>query len=294
MNESARKPRPEWLRKEKKLSPEVMQTLREIANLGLHTICESARCPNLGECYQRGNATFLILGDRCTRNCGFCAVDHGPPTAPDPEEGIKIASYVSLARIRYAVITSVTRDDLPDGGAGHFRRVVEDIRARLPELGLELLFPDFQGRRESIEEVAGLPVQVLAHNVETVESLYGEVRRGADYRRSLEVLALAGRIRRPGMGLKSGIMVGLGESREELDALFADLAAVGVEILTIGQYLRPSQKNNPVVRYYNPEEFDELKVRAENKGIPYVLAGPYVRSSYRAEEAFRESREKRV
>jgi len=294
MSEDIRKPRPAWLRKEMKLSPEVLQTLREIDNLGLHTVCESARCPNLGECYQRGNATFLILGEHCTRNCGFCAVDHAPPTPPDPEEGLKIARYIRAARIRFAVITSVTRDDLNDGGAGHFCRVVGDLRARGPGLGLELLVPDFQGRRESVGAVAALPVQVFAHNVETVQSLYRHVRQGADYRRSLEVLRLAARVRRAGVQLKSGIMVGLGESREQLDGLFADLAGVGVEILTIGQYLIPSKKNNPVVRYYNPEEFDELKVRAENKGIPYVLAGPYVRSSYLAEKAFRESRQKRV
>jgi lipoic acid synthetase len=294
MSETGGKQRPPWLRKEKKLSPEVLRTLREIDNLGLHTVCESARCPNLGECYQRGNATFLILGERCTRNCGFCAVDHGPPSLLDPEEGVKIAQYIELARIRFAVITSVTRDDLPDGGAAHFVRVVEDIRARLSAVGLELLVPDFRGRGESIDAVAALPIDVFAHNVETVEALYSRVRNGADYRRSLELLSRAGTARRPGVRLKSGMMVGLGESPEQLDRLFGDLAAVGVEILTIGQYLIPSKKNTPIVRYYNPEEFNELKVRAENEGIPYVLAGPYVRSSYMAEKAFLESVQKSV
>jgi lipoic acid synthetase len=294
MTKTGGQQRPPWLRKEMKLSPEVLRTLREIGNLGLHTVCESARCPNLGECYQRGNATFLILGEHCTRNCGFCAVDHGPPDPIDPEEGIKIARYIELARIRFAVITSVTRDDLPDGGAAHFVRVAEDIRARLPAVGLELLVPDFQGLGESIDAVAALPIDVFAHNVETVEALYRRVRKGADYRRSLELLSRADKARRPGVRLKSGMMVGLGESPEQLERLFGDLAAVGVEILTIGQYLIPSKKNNPVVRYYNPEEFNELKVRAENEGIPYVLAGPYVRSSYMAEKAFRECVQKSV
>ena len=288
MSDSGRMQRPPWLRKKKRLSAEVLQTLREIDHLGLHTVCESARCPNLGECYQCGNATFLILGDRCTRNCAFCAVDHGSAAVPDPEEGVKIARYVRMAGIRFAVITSVTRDDLSDGGAGHFVRVVEDIRSRVPQIGLELLVPDFGGRQESIRDVAGLPVEVFAHNVETVPALYSHVRGGADYRRSLELLGLAAQVRRPGVRLKSGIMVGLGETAAQLEGLFADLAAASVEILTIGQYLIPSQKNTPVVRYYKPEEFDELKIRAENQGIPYVLAGPYVRSSYLAERAFRE------
>jgi lipoic acid synthetase len=292
MNETPRKPRPEWLRKQKRLSSEVLQTLREIDHLGLHTVCESARCPNLGECYQRGNATFLILGDRCTRNCGFCAVEHGPPLPPDREEGRKIARYIEVAEIRFAVITSVTRDDLPDGGAAHFVRVVRDIRASHPAVGLELLVPDFQGRQESIETVAGTSIQVFAHNVETVQGLYHRVRAGADYRRSLELLRLAGAAKGPKVKLKSGIMVGLGESGEELRRLFADLAVAGVQILTIGQYLIPSKKNNPVVRYYKPEEFDALKVQAEHEGIPCVLAGPYVRSSYLAEQAFHRCGEK--
>jgi lipoic acid synthetase len=238
MNDLSRQPRPEWLRKQKRLSPEVLRTLREIDNLGLHTVCESARCPNLGECYQRGNATFLILGEHCTRNCGFCAVDHGAPSPPDPQEGVKIAHYMRIAGIRFAVVTSVTRDDLPDGGAGHFVRVVQDVRAELPAIGLELLVPDFRGHRASIEAVARAPIQVFAHNVETIEALYQRVRRGADYRRSLELLRLAAVARNTGVRLKSGIMVGLGESAEELTRLFGDLAAVGVEILTIGHRVK--------------------------------------------------------
>ncbi|MBN2553206.1 MAG: lipoyl synthase [Spirochaetales bacterium] len=293
MNGSAR---PAWLRKHKQLTPEVMRTRRSIDGLGLHTVCESARCPNLGECYACGNATFLILGDHCTRNCAFCAVEHGTPLPPDPLEGEKIAEYVSGNGIRYAVITSVTRDDLPDGGAAHFVRVVEDLRRLLPSLRIELLVPDFQGRREVVEEVAGLPIRVFAHNVETVPQLYGRIRRGADYRRSLQVLRIAASLREKsqpdGNGIpriKSGIMVGLGENENQLLKLFSDLATVPVEILTIGQYLQPSKFNAPVHRYYEPDEYELLREKAVACGIRHVVAGPYVRSSYLAEQAYRGS-----
>ena len=281
--------RPYWLRKVQRLSPEVLETRRKLGALGLHTVCESARCPNLGECYCAGVATFLILGERCTRACAFCAVEHGAPREPDPLEGARIARYIRERSIRYAVITSVTRDDLADGGAAHFVRVAGDIRAELPEVGLELLVPDFRGLTAAVEAVAGLPIQVLAHNMETVRELYPRVRRGADYERSLSVLRAAGRSLRPEARLKSGIMVGLGESQPELERLFADLAGCGVDILTIGQYLRPTRVNEPVVRYYNPEEYERLRLMAVERGIRAVVAGPYVRSSYQAEQAFRRS-----
>ncbi len=280
------KARPDWLRKPLRLSPEVLKLRREIGSLGLATVCESARCPNLGECYCAGIATFLILGERCTRACAFCAVRHGPPQQPDPSEGARIASFMRARSIRFAVITSVTRDDLQDGGAGHFARVVQDIRGQLPQVGLELLVPDFLGRPGAVETVAALPVQVFAHNMETVRELYPQVRRGADYERSLEVLRRARRASRPGQRVKSGIMVGLGEESGQLAGLFADLAAVGVQILTIGQYLRPTGDNAPVIRYYKPEEFEHLRALAAGQGIPTVVAGPYVRSSYLAEQAF--------
>lgn len=279
-------PRPAWLRKSVRFTPEVLKIRREISGLGLATVCESARCPNLGECYCAGIATFLILGERCTRDCAFCAVGHGAPQEPDRAEGAKIALFIRDHAIRFAVITSVTRDDLEDGGASHFRRVVEDIRAELPQVGLELLVPDFRGRAEAVAAVARLPVQVLAHNLETVRELYARVRQGADYDRSLELLRAAGRERNPGVRLKSGIMVGLGESFGELERLFADLASAGVDILTIGQYLRPTRDNAPVVRYYKPEEFDRLEERARELGVRKVVAGPYVRSSYLAEQAY--------
>lgn len=282
---------PPWLCKQKRLTPEVMRTRRHIEQLGLHTVCESARCPNLGECYACGNATFMILGDHCTRDCAFCAVEHGPPQTPDAQEGEKIAAYVRSNEIRYAVLTSVTRDDLPDGGAAHFCRVVEDLKRLLPALQIELLVPDFLGRRESVEAVAALPIQVFAHNVETVQKLYPRVRRGANYPRSLEVLKVVASLRSAQElpRVKSGIMVGLGETEDQLKRLFEDLASVPVEILTIGQYLQPSKFNAPVHRYYEPDEYELLREKAVACGIRHVVAGPYVRSSYLAERAYRGS-----
>jgi len=288
--------RPPWLRKQKNLTPEVMRTRRQLDGLGLHTVCESARCPNLGECFACGNAAFLILGDHCTRDCAFCAVEHGAPQPPDVQEGQKIADYVRANTIRYAVLTSVTRDDLPDGGAAHFRRVVEDLKRLVPSLQIELLVPDFQGRRESIEAVVKLPIEVFAHNIETVRELYRRVRRGANYQRSLQVLRIAAALRnkQESPRIKSGIMVGLGETEDQLQRLFTDLAAVPVEILTIGQYLQPSKFNAPVHRYYEPDEYELLRERAVACGIRHVVAGPYVRSSYLAEQAYRGSLEKSV
>jgi lipoic acid synthetase len=278
--------RPPWLRKETLLTPEVIAQRERIARLGLHTVCQSARCPNLSECFQAGNATFLILGDHCTRDCAFCAIGHGPTSAPDAGEGERIASHMHAGGIRYAVITSVTRDDLPDGGAAHFASVVTAIRAALPDAGLELLVPDFRGDSAAIEAAVDLPIQVFAHNLETVPSLYPRARRGADYRRSLGVLERAAARRRPGTLIKTGVMVGLGERREELEGLFADAAGAGVEIVTIGQYLRPSWGNLPVERYAAPAEFAELGALARARGIAVAVAGPYVRSSYLAERAF--------
>lgn len=281
--------RPPWLRKETLLTPEVLAHRERIARLGLHTVCSSARCPNLSECFQAGNATFLILGDRCTRDCAFCAIGHGPAEAPDPGEGARIASHMKAGGIRYAVLTSVTRDDLPDGGAAQYVSVVRAIRDALPGAGLELLVPDFRGDPAAIDLVVDLPIQVFAHNLETVPSLYARARKGADYRRSLAVLARAAERRRAGTRIKTGVMVGLGERREELERLFADAAGAGVEIVTIGQYLRPSWDNLPVERYAAPAEFAELGALARARGIPVAICGPYVRSSYLAERAFAEA-----
>jgi len=256
-----------------------------ISALGLHTICESAQCPNLTECFQHGNATFLILGDVCTRDCAFCAVTHGIPGEADPEEGRKIASYAAEHGLSYCVITSVTRDDLPDGGAAHFVRVVRDLRLLRPSTRIEVLVPDFGGRGEAVDAVADLDLAVFGHNIETVPSLYTRMRSGADYARSLEVLRRAG-TGRDRLLLKSGLMAGLGERTEEWESVFGDLAEAGVRILTIGQYLRPAARNAPVARYLHPEEFEDLAARARACGIPRIVAGPYVRSSYLAEQAY--------
>jgi lipoic acid synthetase len=281
--------RPDWLKKGKPISAEVIARKASIAHLGLHTVCESARCPNLSECFQSGNATFLIMGDSCTRDCAFCAVGHGPASELDPREGEKIAGYMQGMGIRYAVLTSVTRDDLPDGGAGHFAAVVRDIRGRMPGVSLELLVPDFKGDRGAVEMVARLPIEVFGHNLETVQSLYPAARAAADYRRSLDVLSMAAAAREARRTrIKTGIMVGLGETDAELEELFADAARAGADILTIGQYLRPSFENLPVARYCEPSHFERLAERARVAGIPVVQAGPYVRSSYLAESVFRE------
>ena len=282
--------RPLWLRKNKPITPDVLEQKRRIARSGLHTVCESARCPNLSECFSSGNATFLILGELCTRDCGFCAVRHGTPSPPDAEEGARIAECMRSAGVRYAVITSVTRDDLEDGGAGHFARVVRDVKRELPEAGLELLVPDFMGDHAAIDLLMGLPIEVFGHNVETVESLYSKVRRGAEYARSLTVLQrAAGNPHRQAL-VKSGVMVGLGETREALRSLFDDLAGVGVDMLTIGQYLQPEKQRVPVSRYLQPDEFDELAELARSRGIPEVFSGPFVRSSYLAEVSARRAR----
>jgi lipoyl synthase len=277
--------RPPWLRKQRLFPQGVLSCRGRISDLGLHTVCESARCPNLTECFQRGNATFLILGESCTRNCGFCAVPHGDPSEPDPAEGEKIASFASERGISYCVITSVTRDDLPDGGASHFIRVVRDLRRLRPSMRIEVLVPDFRGSRRAVDAVTELDLAVFGHNVETVPSLYPRLRSGAAYARSLEVLRWAGR-KEGGFLLKTGLMAGLGEGREELAAVFRDCAGAGVEILTIGQYLQPSARQVPVARYLPPVEFEDLADLARACGIPHPVSGPYVRSSYLAERTF--------
>ncbi len=286
--------RPEWLRKKIYLNSEVLKTRRQIKDLGLHTICESAACPNIGECYARGTASFLILGDVCTRNCKFCNVKHGKPLPIDRDEGKKIGEYMRKNGIRYAVITSVTRDDITDGGASHFVRVVEDIKSFVPSASIEVLVPDFKGRKDSVVEVLNADIEVFSHNLETVKHLYPTVRRGANYMRSLFVLELAKRYVKERLNrripIKTGIMVGLGESEEELLEIFDDIASIGVDVLTIGQYLRPGRENLPVVHYWTPEDFERFRVIAQEKGIPVVISGPYVRSSYLAEEAYEESK----
>jgi lipoic acid synthetase len=252
-----------------------------VRGLGLHTVCQEAHCPNIGECWGHKTATFMLLGDTCTRNCGFCAVTHGRPLAVDPAEPGRVAEAVERLGLRHVVITSVNRDDLPDGGAGHFAATAAAVRNRLPDCRVEVLVPDFQGDLAAVETVVASPIDVFNHNLETVPRLYRRVRPGARYARSLAVLEHAHRSR-PGLPTKAGLMLGLGESEDELASVFSDLWMAGVQILTLGQYLRPSDAHLPVERYVTPEEFESLRGRALRMGFRHVESGPLVRSSYHA------------
>lgn len=257
---------------------------------GLHTVCRSARCPNIGECWSQKTAAFMILGNVCTRTCAFCAVAKGSPAPPDPDEPASTAAAVRTLGLRYAVITSVTRDDLSDGGAGHFAAAVRAVRRACPETRVEALIPDFGGDAKALETVLEAGPDALNHNLETVESLYPAIRRTPEnYRRSLGVLATAAR---RGVLVKSGLMVGLGESEEDLLRSFADLRSAGCDLLTIGQYLRPSKAHVPVSRYYPPAEFERLRTSALAFGFRDVASGPLVRSSYFAEKLFLSSKRK--
>jgi lipoic acid synthetase len=260
---------------------EVRRTLREQR---LNTVCESARCPNRGECYGCGTATFMILGEHCTRNCRFCSVPHGDPPPVDKDEPRRLAVAVRRWGLSYVVATSVTRDDLPDGGAAQFVAVIDAVGALPGHPPVEVLVPDFAGNPAAVDDVTQAGPAVFAHNVETVPRLYPRVRPGADYERSLAVLRRAAA---NGLTTKSGLMLGLGEKRHELERVFAELAAVGVRSLTLGQYLRPTTEQLPVERYLPPDEFAELADLARNAGIDSVLSGPLVRSSYRAAQTYR-------
>ncbi len=274
---------PPWL----KLRSPSQQAIDEMEKLlsqnALHTVCQSARCPNLPECFQRGTATFMILGNRCTRNCRFCAVDSGNPLPVDPEEPVHIARAVQKLGLRHAVITSVTRDDLPDGGADQFVRTVEALRGMNPQVSVEVLIPDFGGLLDSLQKVFDAAPDVLNHNIETVPRLYPAIRPGANYQRSIAILRYAAE---QGLHVKSGIMLGLGETDEEIDIVLADLKRSGCCALTIGQYLSPSSTHAPVMKYYHPDEFHRWARRADELGFIGVSSGPLVRSSYRAEEMF--------
>jgi lipoic acid synthetase len=250
--------------------------------LGLHTVCEEARCPNVGECWNRGTATFMILGDVCTRACGFCAVKTGlPGRPPDPEEPRRVADAVARMGLRHAVITSVNRDDQKDGGAWVFAAVIREIRARVPECAVEVLIPDFKGDAQALATVIEARPDILNHNTETVPRLYRQVRPGARFERSLDVLR---RSKAAGLVTKSGIMVGLGEEWVEVQEAIRAIRTAGTDILTVGQYLRPSPQHLPLLRYYTPEEFDLIRDFALALGYPHVESGPLVRSSYHAEE----------
>ena len=276
--------KPKWFKQGIRSTPEGKRVRSLLSSLNLNTVCTEAACPNRSRCYAEGTATFLILGKTCTRNCRFCNIGTGKPEPVDPTEPERVARASKGMGLSHVVITSVTRDDLPDGGARHFAETVRWIRDLLPDASIELLVPDFGGSMESLQMVLDSSPDVLNHNVETVASLYPKVRPEADYDRSLDVLR---RSSEEGFVTKSGIMVGLGESAEQIDETIADIADTGADILTIGQYLQPSPKHYPIKRYVPPEEFDLLAARGNDLGIERVVSGPLVRSSFRAGETYR-------
>jgi len=278
-----RLPKPEWLKVRAPGSPSYLRLKGLMRNLNLHTVCEEAQCPNIGECWNHGTATFMILGDVCTRACAYCAVSHGRPAPADPAEPARVAHAVHTLGLNYVVITSVDRDDLEDGGAAIFAETIRLTRERTPDCRIEVLIPDFQGHEDALCTVLDARPGVLNHNTETVPRLYRMARSGGRYSRTLELLERARRYA-PDIPTKTGVMVGLGEEPGELVSTFKDLAATGCQILTIGQYLRPSAAHAPMVRYYHPDEFRDLKQAALDLGFVQVDSGPLVRSSYHANE----------
>ncbi len=276
--------RPPWLRAPAPVGGNYRELKQLVTELKLHTVCESAACPNVGECWNRRTATFMILGNVCTRRCGFCAVQKGAPLEVDYDEPRRVAEACEALGLKYAVITSVNRDDRKDGGAELFALTIEAIRERIPNCKVEVLVPDFQGSHAAMDIVMNAHPDVLNHNIETVPRLYRNVRLGARYERSLDMLAYAKRAR-PFVPTKSGLMVGLGETKDEVVNVIRDLRAHNVDILTIGQYLRPSQKHLPIMRYVPQDEFDEFKRAGYEMGFAHVESGPLVRSSYHASDA---------
>ena len=277
--------KPPWLRRKLPSGPNYEKIRQLVKANHLATVCQEAMCPNQFECYGKGTATFMILGDHCTRNCRFCAVQHGQLGPPDQDEPQRVAQAVKTMGLRYAVITSVTRDDMPDGGAGHFARTIKAIRALSPDTLVEVLIPDLQGNWDALDTIIAAQPDVLNHNLETIKRLYPTVRPQAVYHRSLELLRQV-KERQVTMITKSGMMVGLGETVEELQTAFTDLAHAHCNILTLGQYLQPSKEHLTVKHYLPPEQFDILKQQALHLGFAGVAAGPFVRSSYQAEELY--------
>ena len=276
-----RQPKPEWLRRRLPTGRDYEAVRSMIRSGRLHTVCQEARCPNQWECFSHRTATFLILGSRCTRDCRFCAVLQGPEGLPDPEEPIRVAEAAESMGLKYVVVTSVTRDDLSDGGAGQYADTIQAIRNRIADVQVEVLIPDFQGDADALKTVMNAAPDVLNHNLETVPRLYPRVRPQADYRQSLELLRRAHAMH-PGIPTKSGLMLGLGESEEEIQETLEDLRGVNCQYLTLGQYLQPTPKHLAVENYVPPETFDRLKAQAEAMGFSKVAAGPFVRSSYHA------------
>lgn len=278
---------PEWLRKPVGPLEGTHATKRALRGRGLHTVCEEARCPNMGECFERGTAAIMIMGDTCTRGCAFCAVRSGEPAPLDDDEPGSVAEQVKEMGLRHAVITSVTRDDLPDGGAAHFAKTIEAVRAIDPDITIEVLTPDFEGREGDVRTVCEAGPHVFNHNLETVERLTPSVRSQAGYGRSLEVLKM-GRRHLAGGLIKSGLMVGLGEEDGEVESALEEMAGAGCDIVTIGQYLAPSKSAHPVVKYVEPKKFQYYEGIGLKHGIKYVFAGPLVRSSYLADKVILE------
>jgi lipoic acid synthetase len=283
IEEMPRQAKPDWLKVRAPGSENYLRLKGLMRTLGLHTVCEEANCPNIGECWNHGTATFMILGDTCTRSCGYCNVTHGAPKPPDAHEPGKVASAIHAMELAYVVITSVDRDDLPDCGASHFARTIAETRGRIASCRIEVLIPDFKGEESSLRVVLDAAPDVLNHNIETVPRLYRTARPGGRYDRALQVLDRS-RSYAPRIPTKSGLMVGLGEEWAEVVSTLSDLRSAGCQIVTIGQYLRPSLANLPLARYYSPAEFAELKRLALGMGFGHVESGPLVRSSYHAHE----------
>jgi lipoic acid synthetase len=288
-NPAVKKGKPAWLKKQLPRGGDYARVTRLLSGAKLHTVCQEANCPNMFECFSKDTATFMILGDQCTRHCRFCNITARPPLPVDPEEPARVARTARELGLHYVVVTSVTRDDLPDGGAAHFAAVIRAIKQMGQETGqtirVEVLIPDFKGDVDALKTVMDAGPDVINHNIETVANLYVQARPEALYQRSLDLLRNVKRLN-PDMPAKSGIMVGLGETREQLVQTLQDLADHGCDMLTIGQYLQPTRNHLPVHRFYPPDEFDELADIAGRKGFKKVASGPFVRSSYNAEELF--------
>ena len=282
-----RQPKPAWLRKRLPTGPAYENVRAMIKKGALHTVCQEAKCPNQWECFSHKTATFLILGDRCTRTCGFCAVAHGPDGSLDKQEPDRVAAAAAALELKYVVVTSVTRDDLPDGGAAVFADTITQLRRRIRDVKVEVLVPDFGGSQASLEAVLTAQPDVLNHNLETVARLYPQVRPEAVYARSLKLLKTAARLT-PAIPTKSGLMLGLGETEDEIERALSDLLTVGCKMLTLGQYLQPTEAHLPVQNYIEPGQFDRWKQKALDAGFEQVASGPFVRSSYQAHTLYAE------
>ncbi|MFC1693227.1 lipoyl synthase [Candidatus Latescibacterota bacterium] len=285
--------KPPWLKKKISFGSTYFNVQTILKKSKLNTVCMESLCPNRGDCYSQGTATFLILGDRCTRTCRFCSISHGPPKPIDPLEPLRVAETTGCLNLNYVVITSVTRDDLPDGGAKHFAETIREIKAKSPQACVEVLIPDFQGSYEALRVVVEAKPNVLGHNIETVPRLYSTIRPGADYFGSLKLLKHIRELD-DNVFTKSGIMLGLGETPDEITKVLADLFAVECSILTIGQYLQPHENSFPVQRYIAPEEFIQWQNIAHDMGLSEVVAGPFVRSSYNAEDIYESIKRKKT